>query len=232
MKKLSLILSLMCLTSFQLQAQNRSCCCTDCICPPGPQGSVGVQGVQGVPGVQGAIGSQGPQGIQGLPGAQGPCCSIVKVSACIHSELNQTLAGAPGGSLPGGIVLFEDQSVSPNNIDTSLASTTGEVIFLVSGRYRIFYTVEGNVTPPLPFPVPAFAFSLFLDDAPVNDSTFCSLSDVPGIISYLGGVTVLDIVAGQKLKLANTSTNSVDIISTVPGTTQPVVSASLVINLQ
>ena len=60
------------LLSFQslVQAQE-GCCCTDCICPPGPQGPSGVQGAQGVSGAQGLPGSTGAQGLQGLQGIQG-----------------------------------------------------------------------------------------------------------------------------------------------------------------
>lgn len=217
-----------------LQAQNGGCCCTDCICPPGPQGPVGPQGTagpQGPQGIQGAAGPQGPQGIQGNTGPQGPCCPIVKAYAIVHSHLDQILAGSPGMNAPGGIALYQDIPVAPVNVDTSLASTTGEITFLVSGTYRIMWSAEGHVTSPLPFPVPAFALTLFLDNAPVEGSTYCSLTDSPNVISFVGGTCHVTVTAGQKIKLANTSTNSCTLTGIVVGTTQPVISAMLEVQL-
>ncbi len=58
----------------QVGAQEQGCCCTDCVCPPGPQGPVGTQGSagpQGIAGLQGLTGAQGLPGNAGVAGAQG-----------------------------------------------------------------------------------------------------------------------------------------------------------------
>ena len=63
-KKLSLVAVLgMTLFSLNVYGQSSSCCCTDCICPPGPQGAVGPQGNTGI---QGNAGIQGVAGLSGL----------------------------------------------------------------------------------------------------------------------------------------------------------------------
>ena len=90
MKKNVLLLNLVFLLgAAQAHAQTSGgCCCTDCVCPPGPQGPAGIQGI---PGAQGPAGAQGlpAMGPAGLPGPTGP-------------QGNIGLQGIPGVAGPAG----------------------------------------------------------------------------------------------------------------------------------
>jgi len=257
------------LSSFEVQAQSANCCCTDCVCPPGAQGTVGAQGVQGnsgiqgvlgtqgstgtqgiagvqgtigtsgaqgAQGIQGAVGPQGVPGIQGVPGAPGiagptgPCCQLPGSSASVlnaYSTLDQTLN-------PLDAVLFDGINVvTSTSYDTSLASTTGQITFLVSGNYILSWTAEGQLTTPFPDPVPAWSLSLFLDGAPIPGSCFSGFTLFPAeLTNNTGGTVVVAINAGQVLTLLNTSTLAIALLSSIPGSTLPESSASLVIQSQ
>jgi Collagen triple helix repeat (20 copies) len=217
----------------QAQAQNEGCCCTRCVCPSGPQGPAGPQGTQGVPGPQGNQGNVGPQGIQGVMGPvgpQGPCCQLPGGSttvANVYSVLDQSIPS-------GGVVLFEAANVvSVSDFDVSLAPTTGAVTFLTTGVYHISWTVEGQLTPPFPAPVPAWSFTLYLDGAPIPGSTFSSFTLFPDeATTTAAGTVIVSVAAGQVLTLQSSSTLPVSIVSTIPGSLLPETSSSIVIELQ
>ncbi len=188
------------------------CCCTDCVCPPGPQGAPGVQGPQGIAGVQGLIGPQGSMGVQGNTGPQGPCCS--SSGAAVMNAYSVTDQFLPSLS----VCLFEATNlVTTTYYDTSMLPTTGEVTFLKSGTYVISWTAEGQLTPPFPDPVPAWSLSLFLDNAPVPGGCFSGFTLFPAeLTNNTGGTVIIYINAGQVLKLANTSTLPISLLSTIP----------------
>ena len=222
------------LLSFQTQAEAANgCCCTDCVCPPGPQGPRGAQGIQGVQGTQGELGATGAPGIQGPTGAQGPCCGgggptggtgPSRPVANVYSVVDQLIPSL-------GVVVFEDSNVvTVGDFDISLAPTTGEVTILTSGVYRLNWTVEGQLTPPFPAPVPAWSFTLFLDGVPIPGSTFSSFTLFPAeATSTAAGTVVVPVTAGQVLTLRSTATLSVSIISSIPGSLLPETSASIII---
>jgi hypothetical protein len=234
MKKQLVILGIMSIfsTVLPLQAQSGGCCCTDCVCPPGPQGSQGIQGLQGPIGLQGAqglIGPQGLQGIQGSTGPQGPCCpgqgSVIS-AANVFSLVDQSIPS-------GGTVIFEDANVVTSDYDVSMAPITGAITFLNTGIYRINWTVEGQLTPPFPAPVPAWSFSLYLDGLLVNGSTFSSFTLFPDeATSTAAGTVVIPVTAGQVLTLQSTASLPVSIISSIPGSLVPETSTSIIIEMQ
>jgi len=238
-KKLSLIAVLsMTLFSLNVYGQTSDCCCTDCICPPGPQGPVGPQGntgiqgntgPQGIAGVAGSIGPAGPAGPQGVAGPQGPCCSNLGVSsvANVYSLLDQAIPS-------GASVLFQNtNAIIAADYDTSLMGTTGAVTFLKTGTYSISFTVQGQLTPPFPAPVPAWSFSLYLDGVPVSGGCFSSFTLFPDeLVTTAAGTVVIPVNTGQVLTLQSTSTLPVSITSSLAGSIIPVTSASLVIEQQ
>lgn len=238
-KKLSLVAVLgMTLFSLNVYGQSSSCCCTDCICPPGPQGAVGPQGntgiqgnagIQGVAGLSGLIGPQGATGPQGVAGPQGPCCNNVVANsmANVYSLLDQSMPS-------GASVLFQNtNAIVSADYDTSLMNVTGAITFLKSAIYSIGFTVEGQLTPPFPAPTPAWSFSLYLDGVPVSGACFSSFTLFPDeLTTTAAGTVVVPVNAGQVLTLRSTSTLPVSILSNVPGSIIPVTSASLVIEQQ
>jgi len=238
-KKISLLTTMgVMLFTLNTYATN-GCCCTDCICPSAPQGTVGAQGPAGVQGVigaqgasgaQGAAGTQGPTGVQGPTGLVGPCCqtpTVVQPYASVYSVLDQSIPS-------GGSVRFESAgAVTSTSFDVSLAPTTGQITFLKSGIYSIFWLIQGQLTPPFPAPVPAWSLSLFLDGIPVPGSCFSAFTLFPEELTRTPtGTVIISVNAGQILTLQSTSTLPVSVISSVPGSLLPETSATIVIAQQ
>ena len=119
-----------------------SCCCTDCICPPGAQGPAGPQGVAGIagtpgtpgtPGVagpQGLTGPQGAQGPQGLVGPVGPCCPISGSFTSVYSLTDQTLA-------PNASPFLENVDITTTGFDLTTTAVDGHIIVNNPGIYLI-----------------------------------------------------------------------------------------------
>lgn len=234
MKKYAILLSTLSfiLTAPQAQAQSGGCCCTDCICPPGPQGPQGPQGPigTGTQGPQGPAGSQGPQGIMGPEGPQGPCCQSPGSQVSVlnaYSVLDQDLPSL-------GVCLLENTNVvTITSFDVSMLSTTGEITFLKGGNYLLSWTAEGLLTPPFPDPVPAWSLAFLLDGVPIPGSCFSGFTLFPAeLTDNTGGTVVVSVNAGQVLKLVNSSTLPISLVSTVPGSLFPEVSVSIVIQSQ
>ncbi len=215
-------------TPLPLQAQAQ-CCCTDCVCPPGPQGPIGPQGgrgPQGPQGTSGSIGPQGPQGMQGSTGPQGPCCPSAGTFGGAFSILSQTI---PSGGSP----TFEALMPSSGSIDLSMTSTTGEITVNKPGVFLVDFTVQGMLSPPFPFPVPAWGFSLFQNGVLVSGSTWINFTDSPDdVISHTGGPVLVNVTKGDVFKIVNTSTLSVDLLSAPLGSLVPVTSVSITFQLQ
>jgi hypothetical protein len=243
MLSVGLLSLVMCFSPSQAQAAG-DCCCTDCICPPspqgpmGPQGPIGPQGSPGTIGLTGSVGPQGPvgpqgltgpQGLQGLTGPQGPCCPNIggRAVANVYSLLDQDMAS-------GQSVLFENMNaVTATAFDVSLAPITGDIIFLTTGTYLISWTVEGQLVPPFPDPVPAWSFTLFVDGSPILGSCFSGFTLFPDeLTTVIGGGVIITVNAGQVLSLRNTATLPISILASTPGSFVPETSASILITRQ
>lgn len=212
----------------------KDCCC----CVQGPQGipgSQGPQGIQGVPGPQGIPGQTGMQGPQGLQGPPGICtcddcpdknCRCCESYANVYALPPQVLT--PFGN-PGDTVLFHFQNaVSPADFDLTMMGIDGSVKFLKSGVYYISWGAEAKVLPPVPTPVPSFAFALFLNNSLVAGSAQSGFTQAPSddTLDIHGDVTI-HIVANDVLKLRNVSTVSVDMTQSNVGLQFPLNIATL-----
>lgn len=203
-----------------------------CCCEQGPQGVPGLQGPQGIQGpagpqgVPGQMGAQGPQGMQGPKGDKGDpgkdCdCSSSVAYLGIYSLQDQTLASLSSPKL-------ELTSVNSGalDFDISSAATTGEVKVLKHGIYQVCWGLDGKLTPPYPFPVPAWSFALYRNGVSVSGATSGSFSISPDeLVVHDSAQIVMEIMAGDVLKVVNTATLSVDAISTLLGSLIPIASA-------
>ncbi|MES2273494.1 MAG: hypothetical protein V4487_04830 [Chlamydiota bacterium] len=206
------------------------CCCTDCICPPGPQGPAGTsgpQGAQGVPGLQGPLGGQGipgpqgPQGVMGLDGPQGPCCPVTGTFSSVYSLTDQII-------MPGNSPMLELTGETTASFDLTDAGTTGEVTVLKSGVYTIAWSVAGIVTPPIPAPVPPLSLAVYKNGIAIPQSAAANFAISPDEeVTHTTAITLVTVVAGDVIKLVNTSTNPISLISTIGGSILPVVAAQL-----
>lgn len=222
----------MMLFSLNAYGQTSGCCCESCICPQGSQGPQGIQGPAGTgaPGPQGVPGPQGAQGVQGQAGPQGPCCQSPSGQVSVlnaYSTRDQTIPSLE-------VCLFEHLNVFTSaSFDVSQIGITGEITFLKSGNYLLSWTAEGQLTPPFPDPVPAWSLSFFLDGVNVPGSCFSGYTLYPAeLTDNTGGTVVVNVNAGQVLKLVNTSTLPISLISTIPGSLFPETSISIVIQSQ
>jgi len=192
----------------------------------GPIGPIGPQGIQGIAGIQGAIGATGI-GLQGPTGPQGPCCQgpTTAVSAAnLYSLVDQQIPSL-------GVVLFENSNVvTTGDYDISMASTTGDITILTTAIYRVNWSVEGQLTPPFPAPVPAWSFSVYRNGVPIPGSTFSSSTLFPAeSTSTAAGTVIVTLTAGDVLNLRSTATLPVSIISSIPGSLFPETSSSFII---
>lgn len=186
-----------------------------CGCSQGPQGVPGLQGdqgIQGVPGPQGIMGPQGVQGVQGLQGPAGKDCDnsnnqcVCPTAYCnVFSEVNQTLTAY---TTPNDSVKFETSNQVSAEFDISQANVNGEIKFLKSGIYAICYSIEANLQPPIPAPVPTWALSLFLNGARIPGSSFGGFNQSPDDdIENATGNCIVRVNANDLLKLRNISVN-------------------------
>jgi len=211
------------LTAFapQMQAQGPGCCCTDCICPPGPQGPSGSQGTQGPMGLTGPQGPGGLQGPQGVAGPQGPCCAVQGTYAGLYSDMDQTVAssGSP----------FLDQLITSTlSIDTSMAATTGVVTLNNSGIYLISFSVQGAAAAP----PAAWSFSLYKNGTLVPGTTWTAFTGSSSeLIRQTGGGALVSITSGDTIQIVNTSSGSVNLEAASAGVMVPVNCVNLTIQL-
>jgi len=215
----------------------KDCCC----CVQGPQGVPGLQGeqgIQGVPGPQGipgGTGMQGPQGLQGPPGVcsdeqcHGRECKCCESYANVFTRTPQVLSAFGGGN---DTVLFSLQNaVSAADFDLTMMSVSGDIKFLKSGIYSIAYSAEAKVSPPIPVPVPSFSFGLWKNGIGVPGSEISGFSQAPGDDTLqVNGEVMIQVNAGDLLRMRNASTNGVDMVPNMIGIAFPVTIASFSIH--
>lgn len=211
------------------QDEHKRCCG----CKEGPQGVPGLQGPQGIQGLSGAQGImglqglQGPQGLQGAPGkdceasSSQDCCNFAYFSA--YSILDQTLASL-------GSPKFEAMNVTSGalDFDMSSAATAGEIKFLKHGVYSLQWGVDAKLSPPYPAPVPAWSFALYRNNALLAGSTSGGFSISPDdLVIHNSACLIVELFAGDILKIVNTSSLSVNAVANVTGSLVPLSSARL-----
>jgi len=207
-----------------------------CGCQEGPAGAAGLQGeqgVQGVPGAQGIMGPSGPQGPRGLQGAPGKDCDChERKCKCCESYANlfalppQILAEF---GLPGDTVLFSSQNaVAGADFDLTSASVNGDVMFLKSGVYSVRWQAEAKVLPPIPVPVPSYSFGLWINGLMVPGSVVSGYTQAPEDDTLpISSEVMINVLAGDTLRLRNASSNSVSMTPNTVGILFPVTIASL-----
>jgi len=213
------------LFSFQpeAQAQTSGCCCTDCVCPPGPKGSTGPQGPQGALGVQGPqgnIGPQGPQGVPGVTGPQGPCCALTGTYTNVFSTLDQIVDSMSPA-------MFELVGPTTPSFDVSLAGTTGQITALKAGVYLVIWGVDA-IEEIFSFPVRSWSFTMFQNGTPLLSTASGSTCTSPDdIVTHSSGTAIITVAAGDVFTLVNTSVDPVNLVANPLGTLNPLASCSL-----
>jgi hypothetical protein len=200
--------------------------------PQGPAGLQGPQGIQGVPGAQGAVGPtgmQGPQGLQGPKGDPGKDCDCAESQmpyANVYATVAQVVKAYSSGS---DMVLFSSQNqVSAGHFDLSAMNSTGEIKFLKHGVYHISWQLQARVVPPVPSPVPSWSFGFWVNGVLVPGSIYSGFTQAPGDdAAHSTSEVIIEVKAGDLLKLRNTSVSDVNLNPNVTGSVFPITIASI-----
>lgn len=213
------------------------CCCTICDCPAGSQGPAGANGVDGAVGPQGVTGAMGPQGPVGPVGAQGDIGPVGPTGPAgvnngqsaaffsIFSTADQTIPS-------NGSVLFENTPLNTASFDGSQASSTGIITINKPGIYSVTWGIDGRLAMPFPAPIPAWAFGIFVNNFLNLGSTAGAFTSSPDIdVIHTTNSFIVQLNAGDTLQLVNVSSSSVDLKSTVNGSTVPLASARINIRM-
>jgi hypothetical protein len=213
----------------------------DCCCCQGPQGVQGVQGPGGVDGIQGpagpqgtigvqgpqgATGPQGPQGIQGIPGLDCVDCDCCDVYANVFATVAQIIGAY---SSANDTVIFDAQNaVSTGDFDLSQMGITGDVKFLKHAIYHIAWQLQARILPPVPDPVPSWSFGFWVNGILVPGSIYSGFTQAPGDdAAHSTGDIIIEVFAGDLLRLRNTSISAVNLNPNVTGSVFPITIASI-----
>lgn len=210
--------------------ENKCCCIQG---PQGVPGLMGPQGPQGVPGVQGAMGSQGIQGVQGLQGPAGKDCDCP--DAFQEPYLN-VFATAAQIIQPFNVpaladqVIFDAQNSNSGALDFDLSqmNISGDIKFLKHGIYHLQWQLQARITSPVPNPVPSWSFGFWLNGILVPGSIYSGFTQAPGDDAcHSTGDIIIEVKAGDMLRLRNTSVSQVALNPNVTGSVFPITIASI-----
>lgn len=202
--------------------------------PEGVPGLQGQQGIQGVPGAQGSTGlsgAQGPQGLQGIPGKDcdnsgRDCCELRYAN--LYASLPLQIGAY--ASATDAVTFDAQNAVSAGDFDLSAMGSTGEIKFLKHGIYNIQWILQARITPPIPTPVPSWSFGLWLNGALVPGSIYSGYTQSPDDdAAHSNASVIIELKAGDSLKLRNTCVSMVSLNPIVTGSVFPITIASLVI---
>jgi hypothetical protein len=206
---------------------SRCCCIQGPQGVPGLQGEQGIQGVPGAQGIPGQTGTQGPQGLQGTPGVCEDCGGgSIERYLNVYASNSQVIGAYLSAS---DTVLFnQNNAMSVGDFDISQAAVNGDVKFLKAGTYEIQWILQARITPPIPTPVPSWSFGLWLNGVLVPGSIYSGFTQAPGDdASHSNGEVIIDVQAGDVLRLRNTSVSIVSLNPVVTGSVFPITIATL-----
>jgi hypothetical protein len=104
------------------------------------------------------------------------------------------------------------------DFDVSSLSTNGEVKVLNHGVYQIDWAVDGKLTPPYPFPVPAWCFIIYRNGVGLPSTSSAAFSITPDdLVVHDAATSIVEFFAGDVIKIVNSSSMSVNVVSTAPG---------------
>lgn len=209
-----------------------------CCCEQGPQGVPGLQGPQGVPGPSGPQGIPGLMGLQGVQGLQGPpgiCtpeqCHGQGREACeIYANLYATQPQIINPYLGAtDYVKFDAQNaVSAGDFDLTNANTTGEIKFLRHAIYNLSWELQARIATPVPVPVPSWSFGFWRNGVLVPGSIYSGYTQSPNDdAAHSNGEIILEVQAGDILKLRNASVSAINLNPNVTGSVFPITIASI-----
>ncbi len=205
---------------------------------PGPMGPMGSQGPQGLngqngspgpQGPQGIAGPQGPQGIQGEPGKDCDCSqSGCERYANIYAATAQLVAAYNIPAIADQVLFDSQNAVSVGDFDLSNSNLTGDIKFLKHGIYHLQWQLQARILPPVPVPVPSWSFGFWINGILVPGSIYSGFTQAPGDDAcHSTGDVIIEVKAGDMLRLRNTSVSGVSLNPNVTGSVFPITIASV-----
>lgn len=194
----------------------------------GPQGEMGQDGIQGPMGPMGLHGAIGIQGVQGIQGPNGKDCEDCGCDCYLNTFA--TVAQIVGAySSANDFVKFDAfNAISHPCFDVTLSDITGDIKFLKHGIYHLAWQLQARITPPVPNPVPSWSFGFWLNGILVPGSIYSGFTQAPGDDAcHSTGDVIIEIKAGDLLRLRNTSVSSVNLNPSVTGSVFPITIASI-----
>jgi hypothetical protein len=174
---------------------------------------------------------QGLQGTQGIQGEKGDCCDQMDGCCCdayanVYASISQIVTAY---NTAGDTVLFDKQNVvSATEFDLSAMGTSGEIKFLTHGYYHVAWQLQARITSPVPFPVPSWSIGFFLNGALVNGSIYSGYTQSPNDdAAHSTGDVIIEVKAGDLLKLRNTCISNISLNPFVTGSVFPITIASI-----
>lgn len=216
---------------------------------PGMQGPQGVQGVPGPQGVSGQTGAQGPQGLQGLvgpagpsggpPGPQGPMGpagpqgpagpsgSGTGPYANVYASVAQLIQPFNAPAVADQVLFNQQNQVSAGDFDLSQMNITGDIKFLKHGIYHLQWELQGRIAT-LTQPVPSWSFGFWVNGALVPGSIYSGYTSSPNDdAAHSTGDVIIEVQAGDLLRLRNTSVSTVSLNPNISGSVFPITIASV-----
>lgn len=237
-------------------SSNCPCCCEQGPPGvPGMQGPQGLQGVPGAQGVTGQTGSQGPQGLQGVQGPigpsggatgpqgpagatgaqgpvgpQGPAGTAVSLPfANVFASLAQTIQPYNAPAVADAVLFDSNNQVSAaTDFDLTQMNVSGDIKFLKHGIYHIAWQLQARIAPPLPQPVPSWSFGFWLNGVLVPGSIYSGFTSSPNDdAAHSTGDVIIEVKAGDLLRLRNTCVSAVTLNPNINGSVFPITIASV-----
>ncbi len=212
----------------------KDCCC----CIQGPQGVPGLQGPQGIQGVPGAQGIPGQNGMQGPQGLQGPagictpeqCQGAAKDMPYLNVYASQAQTIQPfNAPAVADQVLFDQQNANSGALDFDLSqmNVNGDIKFLKHGIYHFTWQLQARISVLIQ-PVPSWSFGFWLNGILVPGSIYSGFTSSPNDdAAHSTGDVIIEVKAGDILRLRNTSINAVSLNPNIAGSVFPITIASI-----
>jgi hypothetical protein len=125
-------------------------------------------------------------------------------------------------------MLNAQNAVSVGDFDLSLANSTGEIKFLKHGIYHMAWELQARIVPPVPDPVPSWSFGFWKNGVLINGSIYSGFTQAPGDDAcHSTGDIIIEVQAGDLIKLRNTSVSAVNLNPNVTGSVFPITIASV-----
>ena len=173
--------------------------------------------------------------LAGASAAQGLAAQMAVVSGISYiaaAAASQAAVIAAGGSaaqgLAASVAVMASSAAISQDFDLSAANTTGDIKFMNHGVYKISWILQAKINTPVPNPVPSWSFGLWLNNILIPGSIYSGYTQAPGDdAAHSTSEVIIEIKAGDVLRLRNTSVSAVNLNPAVNGSIFPITIASL-----